>query len=68
MTSRGLTYAGFALIFGAAIVLEAVAIIRPGRVTLGSLQRSLMRFLTFRILLFAFWAWLGVHLFVRRSG
>lgn len=68
MTSRGLTYAGFAVIFAAALVLEGVAIIKPGRVTFGSIQRWLMRFLTFRILLFVFWAWLGVHLFARGSG
>jgi hypothetical protein len=68
MISRALTYGGFAVIVGGALVWEIVAIVRPGRVTLGSVQRWLMRSITFRILLFGFWAWLGLHLFARGSG
>ena len=68
MSSRTLTFIGFAVIVGAAVVWEIVAILHPRKVTIGQVQRWLMRSLAFRIVLFAFWAWLGVHLFARGSG
>ena len=68
MTSRALTFIGFAVIVGAAIVWEIVALTRARTVTLGEVQRWLMKSFGFRIALFVFWAWLGVHLFARGSG
>jgi hypothetical protein len=68
MSSRALTFIGFAIIVGAAVFWEILAILHPRRVTIGQVQRWLMKSVTFRILLFAFWAWLGLHLFARGSG
>ena len=68
MSSRALTFIGFGVIVGAAVIWEILAILRPRRVTIGQVQRWLMKSVTFRILLFAFWAWLGLHLFARGSG
>jgi hypothetical protein len=65
MSSRVATFIGFALIVGAAIAWEISALLRPGRVAIGQVQRWLMRSFAFRIVLFVFWAWLGVHLFAR---
>ena len=68
MTSRAVTFIGFAVIVGAAIAWEIVALTRPTKVGIGQVQRWLMKSLVFRIALFAFWAWLGLHLFARGSG
>lgn len=68
MSSRTLTFLGFALIVAAAAVWQVAAIIDPHRATIGRMQRWLMGSLGARIMLFAFWAWLGVHLFARGKG
>jgi hypothetical protein len=68
MSSRTLTYLGFALIVGAAILWQVVAVVSPHRATIGRMQRWVMGSLAARILLFAFWAWLGLHLFARGKG
>jgi hypothetical protein len=68
MSSRTLTFIGFGVIVGVAAVWQVVAIVGPRRATIGQVQRWLMRSLGFRIALFAFWAWLGLHLFARGSG
>jgi hypothetical protein len=59
---------GFGVIVGAAAVWQVVAVLRPHRATIGQVQRWAMGSLVVRILLFAFWAWLGLHLFARGSG
>lgn len=68
MTSRAVTFIGFGVIVGAAIVWEIVALTRPMKVGIGQVQRWLMKSFGFRIALFTFWAWLGLHLFARGSG
>jgi hypothetical protein len=68
MSSRTLTFIGFGVIVGAAAVWQVLAIVGPHRATIGQVQRWLMGSLAFRVLLFAFWAWLGLHLFARGSG
>jgi hypothetical protein len=68
MSSRTVTFLGFALIVGAAAVWQVVAIIGPHRATIGQMQRWVMGSLGARIALFAFWAWLGLHLFARGKG
>jgi Family of unknown function (DUF6186) len=65
VTSRGLTYAGFALLLALAIGLEAFVRRRPGLPTLGHV---LTRRLGIRIAVLLFWAFVGWHLFVRGSG
>lgn len=65
MTSRGLTFAGFALLLALAIGLEAFIRRRPGLPTLGDV---LTRRLAVRIAVLLFWAFVGWHLFVRGSG
>jgi Family of unknown function (DUF6186) len=65
MTSRGLTYAGFALLLALAIGFEAFIRRQPGLPTLGHV---LTRRLGVRIAVLAFWAFVGWHLFVRGSG
>lgn len=68
MTSRALTFLGFAVIIGAAAAWQVAAIISPRRATIGRMQRWVMGSLGARIVLFAFWAWLGLHLFARGAG
>ncbi len=68
MTSRVVTFIGFGVIVGAAIVWQIMALTRPTKVGIGQVQRWLMKSLVFRIAFFAFWAWLGLHLFARGSG
>jgi Family of unknown function (DUF6186) len=68
MSSRTLTFIGFGIIVGAAVVWQVVAVVSPNRATIGRVQRWAMGALGVRILLFAFWAWLGLHLFARGSG
>ena len=68
MSSRTFTFIGFGVIVGAAVVWQAVAMIGRRRATIGQVQRWLMGSLPVRILFFAFWAWLGLHLFARGSG
>jgi hypothetical protein len=68
MGSRAITLIGFAVIVGAAIVWEIVATLHPRWVTVGQVQRWLMRSFAFRVFLFGLWAWLGLHLFARGSG
>jgi hypothetical protein len=68
MSSRTLTFIGFGVIVGAAAVWQVFAIVGPRRATIGHMQRWIMGSFAVRILLFAFWAWLGLHLFARGSG
>jgi hypothetical protein len=68
VSSRTLTYAGFALIAAIAVVWEIVGILRWPTMTLERVVRWAMRSRTARLLLLAFWIWVGWHLFARGSG
>jgi hypothetical protein len=68
VTSRGISFAGFAII---AILIAAWVLItarRANAVTLGRSVRGLTRSTLLRLMLFLGWAWLGWHLFARGSG
>lgn len=65
MTSRGATYAGFAVILLLFIGFELFTRRRPGLPTLGQV---LTRRGAVRIGVLLFWAFVGWHLFVRGSG
>jgi hypothetical protein len=68
VTSRGVTFAGFAVI-GVLLVLWAVyAQVRPNRLTLGRAATIVTRTRTGKVTAFLIWAWLGVHLFARGSA
>lgn len=54
MSSRSLTFVGFGVIVGAAVVWQVVAVLSPHRATIGHVQRWVMGSLVVRILLFAF--------------
>jgi hypothetical protein len=68
MSSRALTFAGFALIALVAVVWEVVSILRMPNMTIGRAVRWAMRARTARLLFLAFWIWVGWHLFARGSG
>jgi hypothetical protein len=68
MSTRTLTFVGFGVIVGAAVVWQVVTTVSSHRATIGHVQRWMMGSLAVRIGLFAFWAWLGLHLFARGSG
>ena len=67
MSSRAVSLAVFAVIFGSGFAWELVAILWPRFVTIGRVLRWLMSSVAFRFALFAFWAWAGVHLFARAT-
>ena len=67
MTARTLTFAGYAVLAGAAVLLELVAR-RRGGVNLGAVLRWLTARWPGRVVLLLGWAWLGWHLFVRGSA
>ncbi len=63
--SRTITLVGYAVVVGAALVLEAWARRRPGGPTAGVALRHLLRHPALYLLAVAAWLWLGWHLFVR---
>lgn len=66
MTARDLTYAGFALIGVAAVVLVLLSHVRAARIpTLSVVFTRLMRRRTTRVALVLAWWWIGFHFFVR---
>jgi hypothetical protein len=66
MTARDLTYAGFALIGLAAVVLFLLSHRRNSPIpTLSVLFGRLMRRRTTRVALILAWWWIGFHFFVR---
>lgn len=67
MTSRTLTFAGFALV-GAGVVFGVITVRRHSFPTLGQPTRAFTRTLAVRLRLVLGWAWLGWHLFVRGTG
>jgi hypothetical protein len=68
LSSRSVTFAGFAAIVAIAVAWEVVSALRFPNMTLGRVVRWAMRARTARLLLLAFWIWLGWHLFARGSG
>ncbi|HEX4702405.1 MAG TPA: DUF6186 family protein [Pseudonocardiaceae bacterium] len=66
MTSRELTYVGFALIWVAAVGLVLASHLPRTRIpTLSTLFGRLMRRRTTRVALVLAWWWVGFHFFVR---
>jgi len=68
MSSRALTFLGFAVIAAAAVAWSFVSARRPNLVTLPRLLTRLTRSRLVRILLLLGWGWVGWHLFARGSG
>jgi hypothetical protein len=62
-----LTFAGFAVIVGAAVAWTAVTAIRRGLPTIGDASAELTRARLVRMIVVIGWAWIGWHLFVRTS-
>ena len=68
MTSRAITFAGFALIVAFAVGWAAIMVRRPNSMTLDGVVRRLTRTKAGLVAMLAGWAWLGWHLFARGSG
>jgi len=68
VSSRAVTFAGFAAIVAVAVAWELVSALRFPNMTLGRVVRWAMRARTARLVFLAFWIWLGWHLFARGSG
>lgn len=71
MTSRSITFAGFAVIVGMTLAWAAFSARqarRPNSVTLARAVGALTRTKGGRVTMFLIWAWLGLHLFARGSG
>lgn len=67
MSSRALTFAGFAVILAAGIVWTIVTAARHDLPTLRQALAALTRTRVTRTLVLLGWAWIGWHLFVRTS-
>ncbi len=67
MSGRDITFAAYALIGVALVILQAAAW-RRGSLTLGQLTDRLMRRRSVQVLFLLGWAWLGWHLFARGSA
>ena len=68
MSWRAVTFVGYAVIAGLALVWQAVSVRRPSSVTLGKLMGWLAQTRAGGSILFLAWAWLGWHLFARGSA
>jgi hypothetical protein len=68
MSSRALTFLGFAVIAAGAVVWAFVSAGRPNLVTLPRLLARLTRSRLVRLLILLGWGWVGWHLFARGSG
>jgi hypothetical protein len=68
MTSRAITFIGFAVIIAAALAWSVVTARTPTLITLPRLLGRLTRSRVVRLLFVLGWAWLGWHLFARGSG
>jgi Family of unknown function (DUF6186) len=71
VTSRSITFAGFAVIVGVMLVWAAFSARRahrPDSVTLARAVGALTRTKWGRVMMLLVWAWLGLHLFARGSG
>jgi hypothetical protein len=68
VTSRTITFVGYALILASIILLATVATRRPTWMTMPDALSALTRRRTVRILVVVGWMWLGWHLFARGSG
>lgn len=63
--TRTVTLLGYATIVASAVALEVVARRSPRLSTLGDVLASVLRRPPWRLLLLAFWLWVGWHVFVR---
>jgi hypothetical protein len=68
MSSRVVSFAGYAVIGLLWVVWGAISLLRPSLVTLGGVVKRITSSLGLRIVLFLGWGWLGWHLFARGSG
>ena len=68
MTTRTVTFAGFAVIIGLGVLWSAFTARRANSVSLGRAVAGLTRGKWGRAMMFLVWAWLGLHLFARGSG
>jgi hypothetical protein len=68
VTSRSVTYTGFAVIVAAGLIWSVVTARSTDLVTLPRLLARLTRSRWVRLLFVLGWAWLGWHLFARGSG
>jgi hypothetical protein len=68
LSSRSVTFGGFAIIALVAVVWELAGVLRAPNMTIGRVVRWAMRARTARLLFLAFWIWVGWHLFARGSG
>jgi hypothetical protein len=68
MTSRSITFTGFAVILGLAVVWSAVSARRADLVSLPEILARLTRSRVARLIFVLVWAWVGWHLFPRGSG
>jgi len=67
VSSRGVTFAGYAVIATALVVWQVASVVRHS-LTLAQLVRWLTRGLLGRVLFLLGWAWLGWHLFSRGNA
>jgi hypothetical protein len=68
MTSRPITFAGFAVIAGLIVIWAVLSARRTGSLSPGQAVGAVTRTKGGRLTMFLFWAWLGLHLFARGSG
>lgn len=68
MTSRTITFAGFAVILVSIILVAVIAAHRAHWMSLPDAFGTLKRNRVVRILVVVGWVWLGWHLFARGSG
>jgi Family of unknown function (DUF6186) len=68
MTTRTVTFAGFAVIIGLGVLWGAFTARRANSLSLGRAVAGLTRSKWGRAMMFLAWAWLGLHLFARGSG
>jgi hypothetical protein len=68
MSSANFTYAGYAAIAALWLAWSVFTYVRPRYVTLDSLAARLMRGPVARWIVWASWAFVGWHLFVRGRG
>ena len=68
LDSRFFTYAGFAIIAALALAWEVLSTLRLKSMTVQRTIRWAMGSRVVRLVLLAFWIWVGWHLFARGSG
>jgi hypothetical protein len=68
MSTRAVTFAGFAVIGVLIVAWAGYSARRAGSLNLPQAVGALTRTTAGRVTMFLFWAWLGLHLFARGSG